>query len=73
MNKNRDIQYLKKLKARLDEIYDLASDHLMDYGVDETAPDIDSMIEMTLETMKDLESEDPAPNASDWTKQGGGK
>lgn len=68
MNQNRDIQYLKKLKARLDMIYDLASDHLMDYGVDETAPDVDAMIEMTLDVMKDMESDLDVP-----ADQGGDK
>lgn len=62
MNPNRDIQYLKKLKARLDMIYDIASDHLMDFGADEIAPDVDTLIEMALEQIQVMEADldDPA-------------
>lgn len=50
-------KYINELRLRLDMIFDNASDHVQDYESNDELPEIDKLIEMTIEMIKEMESD----------------
>lgn len=58
MRTKSEEQYLLELRDRLDTIFNVARDHIMDFGPNEELPRIDWLIQNTLTIMGEMDSDD---------------
>lgn len=56
MRTKSEEKYLLELRDRLDTIFDVARDHVMDFGPNEELPQVDWLIQNTLKIMREMES-----------------
>jgi len=58
MKTKSESKYLLELNERLRQIFEVARDHVKDFGLDEDPPPVDVIIQSTLEILIEMETDE---------------